>query len=442
MDVSAPFLAGFVAGEAHFFIRPNNAGQSWCCGFQLCQRDDNADLVAAVRDLAGCGEIRWIAPHGTSNPQVLWQVQTIDDCTALASLLARVHLLGKKAGELGIWRRAVATWKDLGSSPSRWKDLERLAYTLRAHRRAGFVADYTRVDISSANLANFLTGFASAEGHFGASSSGHPRFTIKLRGDDSAVLAFLSARFGVGRLVSTPRSLHGQAQMAWLVTRLDDLRALVPVFDGHPPLGRAGRIYLHWRELVLARDRRATTLQPLAEQIRTTRCYRPPSELPARTSGREAKSQRYVAALQEWTRDTGPPHTATSYQRWREGEGGRGPTRNTLASFFGSWRAALIAAGISTDDSRPAETIERCLESAASIRAGTASRRRLEILQAVDRCWAALGRVPDASEFFRWRLRNAAESPSQADLYRLFPGGWPTVLDALPPRGLVNAQAC
>jgi hypothetical protein len=88
------------------------------------------------------------------------------------------------------------------------------------------------------------------------------------------------------------------------VTRLEELRHLVSVFDGDPPLGRAGRVYRHWRHLVMATD-----------------------------------------------------------------------------------------------------------------------------------CWTALGRVPTASEFLRWRLTNAPDSPGQAAVYRFFPGGWQAVLEALPPKG-------
>jgi hypothetical protein len=46
MEPDLHFLAGFVAGEGHFRISENNAGQSWSCGFALRQRDDNAELVA------------------------------------------------------------------------------------------------------------------------------------------------------------------------------------------------------------------------------------------------------------------------------------------------------------------------------------------------------------------------------------------------------------
>jgi hypothetical protein len=40
------------------------------------------------------------------------------------------------------------------------------------------------------------------------------------------------------------------------------------------------------------------------------------------------------------------------------------------------------------------------------------------------------GTLPTAMEFFRWRLLEAPATPTQATVYRLFPGGWPAVLAA------------
>ena len=37
---------------------------------------------------------------------------------------------------------------------------------------------------------------------------------------------------------------------------------------------------------------------------------------------------------------------------------------------------------------------------------------------------------PTAMQFFRWRLVDAPATPTQATVYRLFPGGWPAVLAA------------
>jgi hypothetical protein len=437
-ELDSPFLAGFVAGEGHFSILENNAGQSWACGFSLVQRDDNAELVAGARDLAACGEFRWCPPRSTSEAQIHWVVQTMDDCSALAASLSRFPLLGKKAGDLDIWQRAVSVWTETGQGALRWEHLKRLARDLRAHRDRAVEADFTRGDISTPALSSFLAGFASAEGHFGASSTGHPRFVLKLRADDTAVLAMLANRFAVGRLVAVPASRHGSSQTAWLVTRLDELRLLVTVFDRHPPLGRAGRVYAHWRQLVIAADRSAKRLRPVVDRLQGARRYRAGTAFPASPPRRDTKRTRYVAVLQTWARHANPPYTATSFETWRHRVEPGVPNRNTLARFFGSWRDALAAAGIPQDGLRAARTNARAVETAAASRAGSRLRRRAAVLRAVDGCWTALGRVPSASEFFRWRLTSAPDSPSQPEVYRLFPGGWAAVLDALPPRGTAD----
>ena len=431
MSIDRPFVAGFVAGEGHFWIAPNNAGQSWSCGFELCQRDDGAELVAAVRDVADCGVVRWVPACNTSHPQVVWSARSMHDCSALAAALRGVPLLGKKAGELAIWRRAVAAWCNRPAGSSRWSQLEHFASELRAHRAPEFAADYTRVDISTTDLARFLAGFASAEGHFGASAAGRPRFAIKLRADDTAVLSVLAARFGVGRLFSIRPSKHGRAQTAWVVTKLEELRSLVLLFDRNPPLGRAGRIYPHWRRLVLASDRRRGSLEPWVNRMRTARRYRAPETLPISSPSSTAKRGRYIATLTTWARDVGPPYTATSYESWRAQSCARTPTRNTIARFFGSWLAALSAVGLSRHGTRSPDTIARGLERGASARAAAERRQRLAVLTAVRRCCSAMQAVPSATEFFRWRLENAPDSPGQAQVYRLFPGGWQSVLDLL-----------
>lgn len=441
MELDSLFLAGFVAGEGHFWIAENNAGQSWSCGFALAQRDDNADLVVSARDLAGCGEIRWQPPRGTSHAQVHWVVQSMADCSALARSLSTFPLIGKKAGDLAIWQEAVTAWNETTKGPLRWRQLKRLARELRAHRDPAVAVDYTRVDISTPALSGFLAGFASAEAHFGASPTGHPRFVLKLRADDTAVLRLLANRFAVGRLMRVPASQHGSAQTAWLVTRLDELRSLVTVFDCQPPLGRAGRVYEHWRELVIATERSASALRPRADLVRDARRYRSGGELKVSPPSRDTKRRRYVEVLVAWAGHTGPPYTATSYEEWRRRANPETPNRNTLASFFGCWRDALAAAGLPCDGSRSAQANARAVETAAAARAVSRVRRRAAVLRAVDRCWSALGRVPTASEFFRWRLASAPNSPSQPEIYRLFPGGWAAMLDALPPRGMANGGA-
>ena len=100
MKLEPPFVPGFIAGEAHFSIRPNNSGQSWACGFQLNQREDNVSLVLATRGHTGVGRVYRKPARRTSRPQVQWMVESINGCTELVSLLDSLPLLGKKAGDL------------------------------------------------------------------------------------------------------------------------------------------------------------------------------------------------------------------------------------------------------------------------------------------------------------------------------------------------------
>ena len=213
------------------------------------------------------------------------------------------------------------------------------------------------------------------------------------------------------------------------------------LFDGQPPLGRAGRVYDLWHELVIATERSASALRPRVDLVRDARRYRSGGELKVSSPSRDTKRRRYVEVLVAWAGHTSPPYTATSYEEWRRRANPETPNRNTLAGFFGCWRDALAAAGLPCDGSRSAQANARAVETAAAARAVSRVRRRAAVLRAVDRCWSALGRMPTASEFFRWRLESAPDSPSQPDLYRLFPGGWVAVPAALPPRGMAPAGA-
>jgi hypothetical protein len=56
--------------------------------------------------------------------------------------------------------------------------------------------------------------------------------------------------------------------------------------------------------------------------------------------------------------------------------------------------------------------------------------QRGRVINAVRRFEAEHGRLPRAMEFFKWRLAVMPDSPTQATVYNLFPGGWKAVLEA------------
>jgi hypothetical protein len=46
------------------------------------------------------------------------------------------------------------------------------------------------------------------------------------------------------------------------------------------------------------------------------------------------------------------------------------------------------------------------------------------VIDAIQRCAAALGHLPGPTECARWRFHNDPAAPTFVTAYRLFPGGW------------------
>jgi hypothetical protein len=101
----------------------------------------------------------------------------------------------------------------------------------------------------------------------------------------------------------------------------------------------------------------------------------------------------------------------------------RRATRSTRQ--FGGWYAALAAAGLGD---RAARAVRRTGGEEARRERRLAQQAR--VVAAVRRFESEHGRHPRAIEFFRWRLAAAPETPTQATVYNLFPGGWNAVLAA------------
>ena len=109
-DADGHFIAGFLEGEAHFGITEANGGQSFGCLMALRLRDDDAALLTWLRDTTGVGLTRSVAARANSKPQVEWRVQTQDGCRALAELLCRFEIRGRRRREVELWREAVDWW--------------------------------------------------------------------------------------------------------------------------------------------------------------------------------------------------------------------------------------------------------------------------------------------------------------------------------------------
>jgi LAGLIDADG DNA endonuclease family protein len=357
-EVAAGFLAGLIAGEGCFTVAPNNGGQSWMCAFSLAMRADDTPLLCEVTEMAGCGALEPVEARGASRPQMAWRVRSITDCLELARVLDAAPLLAKKAGDFAIWRRALEVWAD-GPRAGRWTTMKSLARDLRRHREMSTSSYRPPVDITRPHLDGFLSGFATAEGHFGATSDGHPYFTINLRADDLSILADLRRMLDVGRVVLADGDPNVMASLR--VARRPDLVRLLEQFSRVPPRGHKAAAYDVWRELVRTIDTRAPRIErkPLVKRLRATRSYEPPASAPTRDRAEERR-RRCVSALQGWASNEQGLLTVAAYERFREATSDlQLPTRNTVARIFGSWRAAMIAAGLPTRASRSPARIDK-----------------------------------------------------------------------------------
>ena len=180
-------------------------------------------------------------------------------------------------------------------------------------------------------------------------------------------------------------------------------------------MNRAARVGMRPRREILDEAR-----QRLVE----VRTYRPPdrSEL-LRLPRRDLRTES-LDALAAWSRETAGKLACGDYMRWRRGHP-TAPTRNTIVRQFGSWSAALEAAGLGDRVARGPRRLGG--------EAGREARReqtRDRVIEAVRRFEREHGRWPRAMEFFRWRLEAAVDTPTQATVYHRFPGGWAEVIAA------------
>lgn len=105
--ITAEWLAGFVDGEGSLGIAGH--GGMLQPRFRLNQRDDDGDLVRAIRDFLGVGTVHMKRyPPSTPNacPQLALNVVG-KDCLRLVELFDVHPLRSKKRFEYPIWRAAV-----------------------------------------------------------------------------------------------------------------------------------------------------------------------------------------------------------------------------------------------------------------------------------------------------------------------------------------------
>ncbi len=419
---SVSFLAGFVEGEASLRLCEQNGGQSFGCQMVLNQRDDEQDTLERLLASTGLGRLRRVAARLTSKPQISWIVDSQDDCRALLVMLEPCGFHGRRAVELDIWRRAVHAWTET-SGETRRSALRALKAELVASRMFGAGARSARPFAGRSQLLGYISGFVSAEGCFTFSGQ-RPRFCIHLRADDRPLLDLLAEATGLGRVTDYRPGGGLNPSSAWTISGAAQLAALRDLLCEADLAGRKRRQMDAWAAAVDEVNRpspQREVLDAARERLAAVRAYQPQRTALLQLPGRDLR-QESLDALIAWSCGTARKLACTDYMRWRLGRA-EAPSRNTIVRQFGTWHAALEAAGLRDRAARAPRPIGGEVR-----RAVRRTRQRERVIAAVRAFEREHGRLPRALEFFRWRYDQAVDAPTQGSIYRLFPGGWPEVL--------------
>ena len=106
------WLAGFIDGEGCFYITRDSKRSVWRARFALTVRSDDRPVVEEAQRKTGVGTIHnYFAQSGSQVTR--WVVQSRPDCEELVRLLDKYPLRAKKRGDFLIWKRAVATQREI-----------------------------------------------------------------------------------------------------------------------------------------------------------------------------------------------------------------------------------------------------------------------------------------------------------------------------------------
>lgn len=417
-------LAGFLEGEIHLGVAEQNGGQSYSCFARVTLRDDDAAVLEWALALTGVGTLRHKPARRTSKPQVGWHISSREDCLELCNVLERFPFRGRKRLELALWREAVTTW--YGEGPGRRETLRDLKRQLESLRRFQPNRYATAPPPSSRTaLQGYVSGFVMAEGHLRLVET-DARLSMNLRGDDLPLLQMIAAESGLGTTNwYEPPGVNPIAR--WTMAARGQLVTLASWLYAAGLPGHKGATALIWAEGVGHRGIDDTSYRAAVDRLAALRPYRPPDGRPLIELPKPDVPAMCKAALLAWARDVSGPLSSGDYATWRLAQPDRTvlPYRNTFARTFGSWHAALEAAGLADRAARAPR-----LAGGVERRQRRREEQRARVVATVMRFKREFGRLPGALEFFRWRLHAAPKTPTQATIYKLFPNGWAEVLEA------------
>ena len=180
-------------------------------------RDDDAALLTWLRDTTGVGLTRSVAARANSKPQVEWRVQTQDGCRALAQLLCRFEIRGRRRREVELWREAVDWWSSgLSNRVIPLRGLrDRLADARRYRPPAREAIPRPESDEV---LRAYLHGLLCAEASFAVRAFQAASMTVHMRRDERPLLEMLAGALGIG-YVRRPAAPYGTTAAVRLLAR-------------------------------------------------------------------------------------------------------------------------------------------------------------------------------------------------------------------------------
>lgn len=137
---------------------------------------------------------------------------------------------------------------------------------------------WTSVD--SERDGGFAAGLIAGDGHFAIQPNNGGTtwrcfLAVRLRADDTPLLAELSRWSGAGILEAVPARRTSRPQTNWIVQRQADCLRMVSILDRYPLLGKKLGQYEIWREAVLAwtgpRSDRQSVVAECSERLRAHR---------------------------------------------------------------------------------------------------------------------------------------------------------------------------
>jgi LAGLIDADG endonuclease len=364
-DADGHALAGFLDAEGSFAISPHNRGRNWICQMSVAARLDDGGVLTDLCRCTGLGRVYFVRARRTSRPQAVWTIASKRECAELVRILRRFPLRARKRRDFQIWARAVDRWSDVS-----YDVRDDAAFHAAMARDAELIRTVRRyVDTpppalagSDAALLAYLGGFFSGEGCFGLTGL-QPRAVIKLRREDRSILELFAARFGVGLVRDRAAYGDDNPSVTWTICASRELASAICLLDAAQLRGRKRREFEVWRQAAHERASARLARRPwdrahvedVAGRLRALRPYRHPADVGSavRADAEHDARSAYADVLRAFAAELpGGALTCTAYARARE-EHPEWPTRNTITLAFGSWGAALRAAGLVQRPAQP-----------------------------------------------------------------------------------------